>query len=78
MTDQQPTGNPELLRELLHYRMPYGKHKDQLLRSLPMPYLEWFVRKGLPAGKLGLLLQTLYDIRLNGLDYLLDGLAAQK
>ncbi len=74
--DEQPHGNPDLLRELLHYQMPYGKYKGQLIRNLPMYYLEWFARKGFPAGKLGTLLQTMYDIKLNGLEYLLDGLGA--
>ena len=67
-------GNPELLKELLTYKMPFGKHKDQLIRALPVPYLEWFAQKGFPAGKLGMLLQTMHEIRLNGLEYLLDEL----
>ena len=74
MTNDQPHGNPELLRELLTYPMPFGKYKGQLIRSLPVYYLEWFMQKGFPAGKLGMLLQTMYEIRLNGLEYLLDGL----
>ena len=74
--DEQPRGNPDLLRELMHYQMPYGKHKDQLIRNLPMYYLEWFARKGFPAGKLGTLLQTMHDIKLNGLEHLLNGLKA--
>ncbi len=74
MSDQQPQGNAELLKELLHYQMPFGKYKGQLIRALPISYLEWFAQKGFPAGKLGMLLQTMYEIRLNGLDYLLDGL----
>jgi uncharacterized protein (DUF3820 family) len=37
-------------------------------------YLEWFNRKGFPKGKLGLLLQTLYEIKLNGLEYILHDL----
>lgn len=67
-------GNPELLLELLRYPMPFGKYKGCLLRELPMPYLEWFAQKGFPSGKLGMLLQTLYEIKTNGLEYLLDEL----
>ena len=70
--------NAELLLELLRYPMPFGKYKGQLLRDLPMYYLEWFAKKGFPAGKLGILLQTLYEIKLNGLDYLLDELAKRR
>ena len=66
--------NAELLLELLCSPMPFGKYKGQLLRDLPMYYLEWFAKKGFPPGKLGMLLQTLYEIKLNGLDYLLDEL----
>jgi uncharacterized protein (DUF3820 family) len=74
MTTDSPNGNPQLLLELLHYQMPFGKHKGQLIRSLPVAYLEWFAQKGFPAGKLGQLLQTMYEIRINGLDYLLNEL----
>lgn len=61
----------ELLLKLVKMKMPFGKHKDRLLCDLPVSYLEWFARKGYPAGKLGILLQTIYEIKLNGLDYLL-------
>ena len=74
MPNEQAHGNTEILRELLHYEMPFGKYKGRLIKSLPMSYLEWFVQKGFPAGKLGMLLQTMYEIKLNGLEYLLDGL----
>lgn len=78
MAEDLPQGNPELLIELLRYPMPFGKYKGRLLRELPMFYLEWFKQNGFPNGKLGVLLQTLYEIRLNGLDYLLDELQKQR
>lgn len=78
MAEQLPPGDPTLLIELLRYPMPFGKYKGLLLRELPMAYLEWFAQKGFPAGKLGTLLQTLYEIRLNGLDYLLDELQKRR
>jgi uncharacterized protein (DUF3820 family) len=34
-------------------------------------YLEWFAREGFPAGKLGMILSTIYEIKANGLEYLL-------
>lgn len=68
----QPNG--ELLIQLVTMKMPFGKYKDTLLCDLPVSYLEWFQRKGFPKGKLGMLLQTMYEIRLNGLVYLLDPL----
>ena len=66
--------NKELLEQLVTMRMPFGKYKDELLCDLPMPYLEWFQRKGFPKGKLGNLLATMYEIRLNGLSGLLEPL----
>jgi uncharacterized protein (DUF3820 family) len=66
--------NPELLLPLVQMKMPFGKYKDVLICNLPISYLEWFNRKGFPEGKLGMLLQTMYEIKLNGLDYLLKPL----
>lgn len=65
----QPDG--ELLLQLVKMEMPFGKYKGTLLCNLPVSYLEWFNRKGFPKGKLGMLLQTLYEIKINGLEYLL-------
>ncbi len=66
--------HPELLQELVTMRMPFGKYKDRIICNLPVSYLEWFQRKGFPKGKLGILLETMYVIQLNGLAYLLDPL----
>jgi uncharacterized protein (DUF3820 family) len=66
--------NPELLLSLVQMKMPFGKYKDVLICNLPISYLEWFNRKGFPEGKLGMLLQTMYEIKLNGLEYLLKPL----
>ena len=63
-----------LLLELVKMPMPFGKYKGTILCNLPVAYLEWFARKGFPTGKLGALLQTLYEIKMNGLEYLLDPL----
>ncbi len=66
--------NPEILKELLVYKMPFGKYKDTKIIDLPVSYLEWFQRKGFPDGKLGMLLSTMYEIRLNDLMFLIYGL----
>jgi len=66
--------NTEILKELIKYRMPFGKYKDWLITDLPVSYLEWFEREGFPAGKLGMMLSTMYEIRLNDLMFLIDGL----
>ncbi len=51
-------------------QMPFGKYKGQLLIDLPEPYIVWFHENGFPDGKLGQLLGLLYEIKLNGLEYL--------
>jgi uncharacterized protein (DUF3820 family) len=63
--------DPQILIELVRMRMPFGKYKNRILCDLPESYLEWFHRKGFPAGRIGMLLSALYEIKLNGLEYLL-------
>ena len=69
--------NPELLKELVTMRMPFGKYKGYFMCDLPESYLVWFQSQGVPPGKLGALLATLYEIKLNGLEYLLQPIKAQ-
>ena len=66
--------DPELLKQLVVMKMPFGKYKDVVLCDLPVSYLEWFQRKGFPKGKLGMLLETMLVIKMNGLAQLLDPL----
>ena len=63
-----------VLLELVSKKMPFGKYKNKLICDVPEHYLIWFKRKGFPPGKLGIWLETMYEIRLNGLEYLLDKL----
>jgi uncharacterized protein (DUF3820 family) len=63
--------NPQILVELVSVRMPFGKYKNRILSDLPEAYLVWFHRKGFPQGKIGTLLSAIYEIKLNGLEYLL-------
>ncbi|MCP4020456.1 MAG: DUF3820 family protein [Desulfobacteraceae bacterium] len=53
-------------------KMPYGKYKGLRLVDLPEPYLVWFSQRGFPKGKLGEMLQAVYEIKLNGLEFLFD------
>jgi len=69
--EEVPLPDGELLKSLLSTKMPFGKYEGQLLCNLPVSYLEWFARKGFPKGKLGNQLQSIYEIKLNGLEYLL-------
>ena len=66
--------NPQILLQLVSMQMPFGKYKNWVLCNLPVSYLEWFQRKGFPDGKLGMMLATMYEIKSNGLEYLLDPL----
>lgn len=63
--------NPQILKDLVSIAMPYGKYKGRLICELPEYYLVWYENKGFPAGKIGVLLATMYEIKLNGLEYLL-------
>jgi len=71
---QSPGFDASLLPQLVTMKMPFGKYKGTLLCNLPTFYLEYFARKGFPAGKLGMLLSTMHEIRQNGLDHLLEPL----
>jgi uncharacterized protein (DUF3820 family) len=66
--------NPDILTELANTRMPFGKYQGTLLCYLPEAYIVWYRQKGFPKGKLGIQLATLYEIKLNGLEYLLTPL----
>jgi uncharacterized protein (DUF3820 family) len=66
--------DPSQLTDLTSMKMPFGKYKGRILCDLPEDYVLWFKQKGFPPGRLGMLLQTLYEIRLNGLLYLLTPL----
>jgi hypothetical protein len=70
--------NPKHLTDLVSMRMPYGKFKGRILCDLPEYYLVWMHGKGFPEGQLGMLLSTLYEIKLNGLEYLLRGIQGDR
>lgn len=59
------------LIKMAHYRMPFGKYKGRYLVQLPLPYLVWFRQKGFPEGRLGQFLQSMLEIRENGLESLI-------
>lgn len=76
--DNTTVPDPAALMALVKMKMPFGKYKGILLCDLPVTYLEWFARKGFPPGKMGMLLATLYEIKINGLGHLLDPLKASR
>jgi uncharacterized protein (DUF3820 family) len=64
------SGDPLEFLELSAMRMPFGKYQGRLLIDLPEPYVVWLANKGFPEGRLGIMLRTVYEIKLNGLEYL--------
>lgn len=63
--------DPDILKKVVTTPMPYGKYKGTLICNIPVHYLEWLHSKGFPSGNMGMLLHTIYEIKINGLDYLL-------
>jgi len=61
------TPDPKILTDLVKTKMPFGKYKGTLLCDLPVYYLEWLKNKGFPPGKMGMLLSSVYEIKINGL-----------
>lgn len=71
---ETPQFDPAHLGHLAKTLMPFGKYEGRPLIDLPEDYLVWFAGKGFPPGKLGEMLQEVYEIKLNGLEYLFDPL----
>ena len=63
--------NTDDLLKLATMEMPYGKFKGRILMDLPEHYVVWYFKEGLPETEIGRLLYLLYEIKINGLDYLL-------
>ena len=64
----------QLLTELARMKMPFGKYTGRRLIDLPEPYVVWFSQNGFPRGRLGEMLRIVYEIKVNGLEYLFDPL----
>ena len=55
-------------------RMPFGRYAGRRLIDLPEPYVVWFAQQGFPEGKLGDMLRAVFEIKVNGLEYLFEPL----
>jgi len=60
----------QALLDLAEARMPFGKYAGRRLVDLPEPYVVWLANQGFPKGKLGDQLRCVYEIKVNGLEYL--------
>ena len=63
-----------ILIELAHYKMPFGKYKNRFLVDIPEYYYTWYRQKGFPKGKLGSMMMQMYDIKVNGLEGLIKNI----
>ncbi|WP_055445239.1 DUF3820 family protein [Lacinutrix himadriensis] len=64
----------EFLVKLAHTKMPFGKYEGRYLIDLPEHYVVWYHNKGFPKGKLGEMLETVYTLKLNGLEGLIKNI----
>ncbi len=54
--------------------MPFGKYQGRVIIDVPEEYLLWFANKGFPEGRLGLLLALALEVKINGLEHIIDPL----
>ncbi len=69
--EDAPMPDISVVKEAALAEMPFGKYAKRPLMKLPISYFEWFSMKGFPKGKLGMQMQTIYEIKMNGLDDIL-------
>lgn len=62
------------LLALANMTMPFGKYQGKVLMDLPEEYLLWFQQKGFPEGRLGQLLALCLEVKINGLESILNPL----
>jgi len=68
--DNKMPDHYEHFLKLARAKMPFGKYAGTRLIDLPETYVVWFSNKGFPPGQLGDMLKEIYEIKLNGLEYL--------
>ena len=59
---------------LLTTAMPYGKYQGRAIIDLPEEYLLWMNQQGMPAGQLGHLLGLALELKIHGLEDVLQPL----
>lgn len=64
----------QALLDAINQIMPFGKYAGKKLLHLPEPYLVWFNNKGFPEGKLGQQLALIHEVKVNGLETMLEPL----
>lgn len=66
--------NSQEIKDAVNQVMPFGKYAGRRLFHLPEPYLVWFHKQGFPDNKLGKQLALMYEIKLNGLESMVEPL----
>lgn len=74
----QEDESQKFLLELANTKMPFGKYEGRYLIDLPEAYVLWFKQKGFPKGKLGLMLESVMEIKTNGLESLVRPLCKRR
>jgi len=75
MSEENPIDEAQAMRDLKairDYAMPFGRFKNVPLFDLSADYLGWFSTRGWPAGRLGQLMQIVYQMKVDGLDSVFD------
>ncbi len=67
----------QFLIKLATTKMPYGKYEGRFMIDLPEYYVLWYRNKGLPKGQIGEMLATVYELKINGLEYLVRNIQKQ-
>ena len=71
---KEETPDAEILLKIAKTQMPFGRFKGRLLIDLPEPYLVWLANQGFPQGNIGKMLRIVYEVKVNGLEYLFEPL----
>ena len=73
MTEANSQDRAELIATV-NQIMPFGRYRGSRLIELPEPYLVWFAREGFPSGTLGRRMALMHEIKVNGLETMLQPL----
>ena len=70
--------DPNQLKTVVNFVMPFGKYAGRVLIDLPEEYLLWFDKKGFPEGELGALMQLCLALKIEGLESVVKPLKYDK
>lgn len=69
----------EMLAEIAKTHIPFGRFgpkefppRGVPIMDLPPEYLQWFAERGFPSGRLGELMQSVYEMKAVGMDAVFD------